>query len=292
MLGTKKLDKAPDTTPLVEQDGVRYLVSDKKHSARREGSALRIVGNVLIVVGLTMLLGIGGWYGYTMWSNAQHVEEVKEKFGAAAYEPPLNPTPKATVPPLPTPLPVLNPGKNIAVGMGDIGKQAQKKEDASPPVRLHIPSVNIDSQIVPIGWSMIPAPGGGVKSEWNVADFAVGHHKGSANPGQLGNVVLSGHVDYKGQVFKELHKVSKGDEVVLYTEKGQYIYVVQDYVIVREEGVSDEQKRANAAYMNRTDDATLTMITCYPYGIDTHRLIVIAKPYQSTLSTQSEFTLR
>jgi sortase A len=292
MLGTKKLDKAPDTIPLVEQDGVRYLASDEKQGARHEGSALRIVGNALIIVGLAMLLGIGGWYGYATWSNAQHVEEVKEKFGPAAYEPPLNPTPKPTVPPLPTPLPVLNPSTNIAEQMGGIGKQAQHKEDASPPVRLHIPSVNIDSQIVPIGWSMIPAPGGGVKSEWNVADYAVGHHKGTANPGQIGNVVLSGHVDYKGQVFKDLHKVSKGDEVILYTEKGQYIYVVVDYVIVREEGVSDEQKRANAAYMNRTDDATLTMITCYPYGIDTHRLIVIAKPYQSTLSTQSEFTLR
>jgi DNA-binding response OmpR family regulator len=68
--------------------------------------------------------------------------------------------------------------------------------------------------------------------------------------------------------------------------------VVTDLVIVKEEGVSDAQKRANAAYMNPTPDQTLTMITCWPYGIDDHRLIVIAKPYQSALSTQSEFTLR
>jgi sortase A len=105
-------------------------------------------------------------------------------------------------------------------------------------------------------------------------------------------VVLSGHVDYKGEVFRDLHQVKKGDEVVVYTEKGQYIYVVSDIVLVREEGVSEEQKRANARYMNRTPDLTLTMITCWPYGIDTHRLIVIAKPYQSAISTQSEFTLR
>jgi len=57
-------------------------------------------------------------------------------------------------------------------------------------------------------------------------------------------------------------------------------------------GVSDEQKRLNAMYMDPTPDATLTMITCWPYGIDTHRLIVIAKPYQSSLTTQSEFTIR
>jgi sortase A len=139
---------------------------------------------------------------------------------------------------------------------------------------------------------MIPSPGGGVKSEWQVADYAVGHHAGSANPGQVGNVVLSGHVDYRGQVFKDLKDVNKGDEVVVYTEKGQYIYVVTDLKIVREEGVPDAQRRENAKFMNPTPDLTLTMITCWPYGIDTHRLIVIAKPYQSALSTQSEFKIR
>ena len=44
--------------------------------------------------------------------------------------------------------------------------------------------------------------------------------------------------------------------------------------------------------MKPTPDQTLTLITCWPYGIDTHRLIVIAKPYQSSLSTQSEFIIR
>ena len=39
-------------------------------------------------------------------------------------------------------------------------------------------------------------------------------------------------------------------------------------------------------------DQTLTLITCWPYGIDTHRLIVIAKPYQSSVSAQSEFVIR
>jgi sortase A len=287
MTSTKKLDKAPDTVPLVEQDGVRYLVSNKKHSARGEGSALRVVGNLLIVVGLLMLLGIGGWYGYTLWGNAQFKDEFIATYGPDKFEPPIDATPVPTKIPLPTPLPVLTE-RNIGAEMVGIAKVP----DNSPPIRLQIPSVRIDSSVVPIGWSMIPAPGGGVKSEWNVADYAVGHHKGSVNPGQVGNVVLSGHVDYKGQVFKDLHQVKKGDEVILYTEKGQYIYVITDIVIVREEGVSDEQKRANAAYMNQTKDLTLTMITCWPYGIDTHRLIAIAKPYQSVLSTQSEFTLR
>lgn len=270
----------------VKVSDAHYLYIDEKGRVRKRSKPMRIIGNLLIVVGLLMLLGIGGWYAYREWDNQQYITQVTKDFGNAAFEPSINVTPSPTVAP-PPPLPVL--AKDA--GLGAIASKAVV-QDASPPVRLVIPSVRIDSKIVPISWTMLPSPGGGMKSEWQVADYAVGHHAGTANPGEIGNVVLSGHVDFRGQVFKDLNKVHKGDEVTVYTEKGQYIYVVTDLVIVKEEGVSDEQKRANAAYMNPTLDQTLTMITCWPYGVDDHRLIVIAKPYQSALSSQSEFELR
>jgi sortase A len=263
-----------------------YLYIDSKGRIRKRAKPMRILGNLLIFVGLVMLLGIGAWYGYREWDNQQYISQVTKDFGNAAFEPSINATPSPTSVP-PAPLPVL--AKDT--GLGGIAQKAIV-QDTTPPIKLVIPSVKIDSKIVPISWKMLPAPGGQMKSEWQVADYAVGHHQGTANPGEIGNVVLSGHVDYRGQVFKDLNKVHKGDEVTVYTQNGQYIYVVTDLVIVKEEGVSDEQKRANAAYMNPTADQTLTMITCWPYGVDDHRLIVIAKPYQSSLSTQSEFVLR
>lgn len=255
---------------------------------RSSRSPVHIVGNLLIIVGVLMLLGIGGWYGYNQWSNQQYKQQLVEKFGPQAVDPPVGPAPQADVSSAPAP-PNLN-----ALGTGMLGalNKLPAPTDNSPPVRLSIPSVGIDSKIVPITWKMIPSKGGAMKSEWQVADYAVGHHVGSANPGQPGNVVLSGHVDYKGEVFKNLHLVNKGDEVTVYTEKGQYVYVVTNEVLVLEEGVSDAQKARNARYMDPTPDPTLTMITCWPYGVDNYRLIVIAKPYQSTLSAQSEYSIR
>jgi sortase A len=255
-------------------------------SPRQSGRKLRILGNLLIFTGLLMLAGIGGWYGYTQWSSDRFKQELTEKFGSAAVEPPVNLTPQPTAP-LPPPPRLSNIGTGI-----DVSNRIPIAIDNTPPLTLTIPSVNISSKIVPVSWEMIPKPGGGVKSEWQVADYAVGHHFGSANPGQVGNVVLSGHVDYKGQVFKDLHEVIKGDEVTVFTERGQYLYVVTEKVLVLEEGATEEQKMRNAAYMNPTPDQTLTMITCWPYGIDTHRLVVIAKPYQSSLSTMSDFSIR
>lgn len=284
--------QAPVTSQEVGE--TRYLVGT--HKAKKPVPGLRIVGNFLILVGLMLLFGIGGWYGYTTWSNQEYLNVVEKEFGPSAIQPSVDivpPTPYPTIVP-PAPIPVLVTQELNLNGEAGKSVEAPKKpvEDNSPPVQLHIPSVGIDSKVVPISWAMIPAGGGKVKSEWQVADFAIGHHSGSVNPGQIGNVVLSGHVDYKGAVFKELHNVKKGDEVVMHTEKGQYLYVVTDLKIVLEEGASQEEKERNARFMNPTPDATLTMITCWPYGIDTHRLIVIAKPYQSSLSAQSEFTIR
>jgi sortase A len=288
-IGVRTKQPAGQAAPSPQAVDRKYINVEAKARVHKRGSIMHVAGNLLIGVGLLMLLGIGGWLGYREWDNQQYLQNARAEFGTGfQFEPAAmdSPTPAPTPPP---PLPILT---KDGTGLVGILNKLPKEEDTSPPVRLSIPSVKIDSKIVPVSWKMIPAPGGALTSEWQVADYAVGHHAGTANPGQPGNVVLSGHVDYRGQVFKDLNKVHKGDEVTVYTEKGQYIYVVTDLVIVKEEGVSDAQKRQNAAYMNPTPDKTLTMITCWPYGVDDHRLVVISKPYQSTLSAESEFTIR
>jgi sortase A len=47
---------------------------------------------------------------------------------------------------------------------------------------------------------------------------------------------------------------------------------------VKERGEPVEARRQNARWMNPTEDERLTMITCWPYTSNTHRLIVVAKP--------------
>jgi sortase A len=269
------------------------LQMDSKGRIRKSFSPIRFAGNLLIVSGLLLLIGIGAWQGYNWWSNQQFLDN--SSANGWRLETAINPEevagavmPTATALPQPPP-----PNLNSSPGITQWLTISSRQVDNSPPVHLLIPSVGIDSEVVPVSWQMLPGKNGAdARTEWQVADYAVGHHAGSANPGQEGNVVLSGHVDYRGEVFKELHKVQKGDTVMLDTEKGQYVYIVTDLVIVKEEGVPEEQKRQNATYMNPTPDQTLTMITCWPYGIDDHRLIVIAKPYQSSQSANSEFFVR
>jgi sortase A len=112
-----------------------------------------------------------------------------------------------------------------------------------------------------------------------VADYAVGHNDTSADPGQGGNVVLTGHDDWHGEVFRDLHTVVKGAKVTLTTKDGvAHHYVVTDILYRLEVGVPISERLKTAQLIGPTTDEQLTLVTCWPYGVDDHRLIVIARP--------------
>jgi len=146
-----------------------------------------------------------------------------------------------------------------------------------PPDRIIIPSIELDSAVDPIGWYVVEQDGQRY-SVWQVADYAVSWHKTSAYPGHSGNVVLNGHHNIKGEVFRYLVDVEVGDRVILYVEGYPYYYEVEEKMILKEKGEPAEVRRENARWIAPTDDERLTMVTCWPYTNNTHRLVVVAKP--------------
>lgn len=121
--------------------------------------------------------------------------------------------------------------------------------------RISIPSIDVDVPVV---------EGDG----WEELKMGVGHRIGSANPGERGNIVISGHNDVYGEIFRHLEDVSIGDEVVVYAGDTPYRYLVVAKMVVEPTEVS---------LLESTPNATLTLITCHPYMIDSHRLVVIAE---------------
>jgi sortase A len=135
--------------------------------------------------------------------------------------------------------------------------------------------------VVEVGWEVTEQNGRQV-AVWQVAEYAVGHHRGSANPGEGSNIVLAGHVGGYGKVFKDLINVEEGDQIILFAGGQQYLYVVREQVIVHEEGVSPEQQAMNALYIAPTSEEMVTLITCWPdRGPEKfkYRIIVRATPY-------------
>lgn len=99
--------------------------------------------------------------------------------------------------------------------------------------------------------------------------YAVGHFKGTALPGQIGNFCVAGHRSYVfGEYFNRLNELKAGDEVIIKTVRGEFKYKVYNTEVVLPSQVE---------VLNQSKEATMTLITCTPIHVGTHRLIVKAR---------------
>lgn len=103
---------------------------------------------------------------------------------------------------------------------------------------------------------------------WEQLKRGVGQHIGTANPGEVGNVVLSAHNDIFGELFRDLDQLKPGDEIILSSGVQDFVYKVTGFRIVEPTEVS---------VMEPTSRATVTLISCYPYLIDSERIVVFAE---------------
>jgi sortase A len=98
--------------------------------------------------------------------------------------------------------------------------------------------------------------------------------EGTADPGQVGNVVIVGHSSdfpwstgqYK-TIFALLDKLTIGDEITLPFGQNRYVYKITESKIV---------KPTNLTVLERTAAPTLTLISCYPVGTALNRIVVTA----------------
>ena len=130
-----------------------------------------------------------------------------------------------------------------------------------PPTRetalqLSIPKLNIDQTIVQ-------------GADWEALKLGIGQVLNGANPGDPeGNVVLSGHNDVYGEYFRYLDQLEVGDQFFVRTETQIYTYQVTSFKTVEPTDVSVLGSRGGA---------TATLISCYPYRVNTKRYIVFAE---------------
>jgi sortase A len=147
----------------------------------------------------------------------------------------------------------------------------------SYPQRLAIPAIELDAPILPMGWSATTNASGMAVSEWDVVDYAAGWHINSAQPGQPGNMVLSGHNTINGSVFRRLHDLHRGDTITVWSGRSQsQTYIVDEVQINPHKYASETQRAENVAYIGPTADDRLTLVTCWPAYGDSHRVIVVA----------------
>jgi sortase A len=134
---------------------------------------------------------------------------------------------------------------------------AARSAESTPEVfaRLSIPKIHLDAIVLE----------GVSKRELSVGPA---HMAGTGLPGQAGNTVIMAHRD---TFFRHIIELGQGDEIILEKNGRLFHYQVTGKKIVQPREVS---------VLDPTDDAVLTLITCYPIyyvGPAPKRLVVVSK---------------
>lgn len=193
--------------------------------------------------------------------------------------------PLRTLEPSPTPSPTI--ASSVTPPTTPNALEAESEQpNAAPPTRIVIPSLSVDGPVVPVS-TYTKEVEGEIRAAWGVPDQrAAGWHDTSANLGERGNVVLNGHNTNNGEIFRDLYTLHPGDRIIVYSEEFSRTYAVSETLILPEAGQPLEVRLANARYVMPTDHERLTIVTCHPYGSLRNRLIVIAKPSKSDMSSK------
>jgi sortase A len=250
-----------------------------EQSARRWSNALSLLS---IVLALAALIVPGAWI--VGMARGDDGPTISPGEGARAYDPSIaGPTSLPRLlpesPPPSEAMPTLRATSAPPVA-------TVPARQAVSPERLLIPSIELDVLVEPVGWFTIQLDGA-LYGQWQVPDhFAAGWHLTSAGLGERGNTVLNGHHNVYGQVFRRLEEVRPGDELTLIGGQREYAYTVEERTILAERGEPIEARLRNADWVMPTDDERVTLITCWPYTSNTHRLVLVARP--AGLSKQAE----
>ena len=169
------------------------------------------------------------------------------------------------------------PNAAQAVPTVDVTAAVLAYQNAYPvPLRIVIDKLKVNAKIQPVG------PGKAIGSnavEWTAPNNRnVGWHDYSGRIGEGKNIVLNGHNNIYGAVFRKLYTLQAGDEVKLSAGNQQATYRVEEVMILKERGEPLETRIQNAQYIQPMPDDRLTIISCWPENNNTHRVVVIARP--------------
>lgn len=84
--------------------------------------------------------------------------------------------------------------------------------------------------------------------------LGVGHYVGSVLPGVVDNSILSGH---RSTVFTRFGELQIGNQILVETAAGIFTYEITEFKVV---------DRNDQTVIQPSEDAQLTLTTCYPFG--------------------------
>ena len=148
--------------------------------------------------------------------------------------------------------------------LGELGTRPQA-------TRISIPAIELEAEVQELGIEDL-----GDSRQYETPKNVVGHIPDTANPGEVGNNWLFGHLQSpirnEGSVFRDLPRIpdilrtGQRVYVVLEGQGGTYLYEVYETDVAHQDDLR----------LYPTDEAAVTLVTCVPAFTYDYRLLVTA----------------
>jgi sortase A len=168
--------------------------------------------------------------------------------------------------------------KKQDVRIGLVGERNEVSGDAVIPASLDfsliIPKLEINSRVIA---DVDPFSA----RDYHVAlKEGIAHAKGTSLPGESGNIFMFAHssgnfyeLNRTNPLFFLLNKLEKEDKLLVVYKNKLFNYQVTEKKVVASDAVEYLE--------SRSDEETLTLMTCWPPGTDYERLLVVAQKEKS-----------
>jgi LPXTG-site transpeptidase (sortase) family protein len=173
--------------------------------------------------------------------------------------------------------PGLDQDTHSAVPTQDLANNSEAYQRVFAPERIVIPAIDLDEPVSE-SWLRSVEYQGEPYEQWVAPAYGAGWHPTSAPLGRVGNTVLNGHHNAYGEVFRHLAEVEVGDEIILFSGERAFVYRVGLVMTLPEKYQPLETRLDNARWIYPSEDERITLVTCWPYESNTHRVIVVAAP--------------
>lgn len=255
-------DESALTTQSIRTVQVEEINLEDEEATPSRTKRRMVFDRLLLLVEIAAVVG----FLFVVFNGVSLIRELNQEVASALEQPTLTPTPLLMAVVLPSGHTPPNSAGGARPNEAEIPEHLRPivQSLASLPmptpspqqaIRIQIPAIKVDAPVV---------QGDG----WEQLKKGVGQHAGTPDPGQIGNIILSAHNDIFGEIFRDLDRLKTGDQIILFTNQRSYMYIVTATKIVEPTAVE---------VMAQTSDATLTLVSCYPYMVDNQRIVIIAK---------------
>lgn len=159
--------------------------------------------------------------------------------------------------------------RQVASGFLAVSETSLPSSGLGKPTRVRIPAIGLDSEIMQLEILDLEDA-----RQYQTPPQVVGHIPKSANPGEVGNSWLFGHLESpirgEGSIFADLPEIhdllrqGRTVYVIVESDDGEFLYRVQDFKVIPREELQ----------LWDSSERTVTLVTCWPRFVYDERIVV------------------